>query len=272
MKMIMQNDLDVGITLSDIRVDSAYLVGRFPTSGGESFTDCIAYVCRLPKDIKVVNFDFIATKLPYKTVSFSVIGIKKKIDEWREYSQTHHIVHGKNTIDFSKAEEQIIKSSDFLKREIKFRGKRLDTGDWVYGLLFQHRLTPLTFETFIFQPFITPGSYSNFKKEKSETGDEYFRVHPETIGQFTGLYDLHKKEIFEDDIILFQRYANWVSDERHRARVIFSEGCFCWKIIKEGRNSHYNHAYDVDVLNKTKDCWGLEVIGNVSDNPELSQI
>lgn len=91
------------------------------------------------------------------------------------------------------------------------------------------------------------------------------------VMQFTGLLDKNGKEIYEGDIIKFQKFANWDDDgefPRHIASVIFEKGGFCWQIIKEGHQGYYS-ANEIDHLSKTNSTWGLEVIGNIYSNPEL---
>lgn len=66
-------------------------------------------------------------------------------------------------------------------REILFKAKRLDNGEWVEGLLCK-------------------GLFSKFAIE--EIGESRRRdIHPETICQFTGLTDKNGEKIFENDII-----------------------------------------------------------------------
>lgn len=122
-------------------------------------------------------------------------------------------------------------------REILFRGKRLDNGEWVEGNLF------------------IPDSPD--KPTEICVGTNIVRicyeVAPETVGQYTGLFDKKGKKIFEGDIVLIPRY----NSGKHKTTVYFAGG----KFAVDGSN----HSFK-DIRPKT-----LEVVGNIYDNPELME-
>ena len=74
-------------------------------------------------------------------------------------------------------------------REILFRGKRLDNGEWVYGgYHFEHGF----------------GDPSHYIVEYSTFGaftvNNLIKVEPETVGQFTGMLDKNGDKIFEGEV------------------------------------------------------------------------
>ena len=120
-------------------------------------------------------------------------------------------------------------------REIKFRGKRLDNGEWLYGYLI--RLHGI--------PYIYPNPANN--------GWTSYEVDPDTVGQFTGLLDKNGKEIYEGDILIEPGIFNL-------PRTVFWDHRFMRFGNIPLSICGYIDLYD---YNKT------EVIGNIHDNPEL---
>ena len=128
-------------------------------------------------------------------------------------------------------------------REILFRGKRKDNGAWVFGDL---------------RNYETNGVKGIFDHEKLSR----FIVHPETVGQFTGLYDKNGERIFEGDIIKFSVSIKDVL----AGTVAFVRGAFQFKMVE---NTVYNERDrwtfdDEEIVMLSEDC---EVIGNIYDNP-----
>lgn len=125
-----------------------------------------------------------------------------------------------------------------MNREILFRGKRTDNGEWVYGMLLN---------------YADGTSYICRQSYNPDVLDKY-EVDSSTVGQYTGLTDKNGKKIFEWDVL------------RHDTGTLH-------EVVFERRNGH---AYFGWVMNELE-TWHfdsgflrqLEVIGNVHDNPEL---
>lgn len=106
-------------------------------------------------------------------------------------------------------------------REILFRGKRLDNGEWVEGNLVLSRDVEDDFEAIII-PQTESGMFtkhSGFKDISCYLGfDEWRKVIPETIGQWTGLVDKNGMKVFEGD--------EFNIEDEIVGTVVFKDGCF----------------------------------------------
>lgn len=130
-------------------------------------------------------------------------------------------------------------------RKIKFRGKRINGGEWVYGSLLQD---------------------TGLGKAREDTlicaESTAFSVIPETVGQFTSLIDKNGKEIYEGDVVRFIDYTYTPLDGlKHEGYIAYNKGYF---EIVVGDNLRYClHSLQLWVYNH------CEVIGNIHDNPDL---
>ena len=121
-------------------------------------------------------------------------------------------------------------------RTIKFRGKSLETDDWVYGFLADGNL------------ICTWDNRRNCHEVLSTT-----------VGQFTGLHDKNGREIFEGDIV------QWGDSEHKIKQVVeFRNGAFGYVYDSIGSFVPYaaNTNFDFAALGTDK---RFEVIGNIHD-------
>ena len=157
-------------------------------------------------------------------------------------------------------------------REILFRGKRKDNGDWVYGYPVK-KIDPLlrTEKWFI---LIQEYCKSCIDGRPTILGAEmsWYEVIPETVGQYTGLTDKNGKKIFEGDILQIITGNGWSCPKGTKVyyEVVFTEfneECATW-----AEYIGYMAKRDEDDLSSIHyvvNSYGAKVIGNIHDNPEL---
>lgn len=120
-------------------------------------------------------------------------------------------------------------------REILFKAKRLDNGEWVEGYYAKRHGVPLIYEI-------------------RECPQNNYEVDPKTVCQYTGLTDKKGKKIWENDIVQLDNGA--------ALRVSWHHFKASWVISKKGWM--YNHFFGEGVEPEN-----VEVICNIFDNPEL---
>lgn len=145
-----------------------------------------------------------------------------------------------------------------MNREIKFRGKDEDTGEWRYGGYHKHQIIEICpvkfdgeseedkFPKYIH--YIIMDGYADWNMEKPILKSN---IIAETVGQYTGLKDKNGKEIYEGDIF-------HCGDTNILYIVVWNDNGFQGKQVKS--SSYCGLEYW-----KNK----IEVIGNIYENPEL---
>jgi hypothetical protein len=140
-----------------------------------------------------------------------------------------------------------------MNREIIFRGKSIGTGEWLYGHLFNYGLTAPSNVPCI--SVCVPTSW--------EEAYSLYAVHPDTIGQYTGLKDKDGNKIFEGDILEYIGKRKDNMNKVYRRKVVFHEGMFALLSKELQAYSALKHH----CMEDGRFAW--RVIGNVHDNPEL---
>ncbi|RXZ77273.1 hypothetical protein EBB07_33930 [Paenibacillaceae bacterium] len=139
--------------------------------------------------------------------------------------------------------------------EIKFQGKRIDTGEWVFG--WYHKLNnPIDCKKSYIIPARASALYS-------------FEVDPETVGQFTGLHDDTEEEqnqLSVGDIAEVEHEGY-----KHIAKVSFGAGGFIF--VADSFLDGYLFLSELAEYDR-KYGWveGAKKLGNIHDNPELLEV
>ena len=148
-------------------------------------------------------------------------------------------------------------------REILFKGKKKDNGEWIEGYLLDGGMPG---EKRIFIGKLVIGKWTVM-------ADEFDEVDPDTICQFTGLTDKKGKKIWQSDNISYQRdnddcpFPN--KDTKKRFGKVFYQGFRSTFAIGMGKNG--SKSINDDLWKYVQNGNRVEVIGNQFDNPELLQ-
>ena len=147
-------------------------------------------------------------------------------------------------------------------REILFKAKRKDNGEWVEGYYYKMSETTYCFkEDYERKP--VPEHHYILQERMTDWGLPnqmvQIEVDPKTICQFTGLTDKNGKRIWESDVV-------WLvyNGEEHIYQIVWDNSELDFKATNGEENYGSNFEYLLC-------CDEIEVIGNIFDNKELLQ-
>lgn len=129
-------------------------------------------------------------------------------------------------------------------REILFRGKRKDNGEWVEGF---YGINTICCEQSTYLSAVIS------KMPQGIYDCESWEVEPNTVGQFTGLNDKSGTKIFEGDIVRYGDTIHEVVFEQRNGTAYFG------LVYSEAETLPFGHYQDLRQI---------EVIGNIYDTPE----
>jgi uncharacterized phage protein (TIGR01671 family) len=145
-------------------------------------------------------------------------------------------------------------------REILFRGKRVDTNEWVEGY---YAISPTDSKSYI---YAKDCHEMDIAEDGFHVAYRLIQVFPTTVGQYTGLTDKNGKKIFEGDIIKIVPYCDY-SDDYSISNVYSYNGILCV--------DYHGDDFDFTALGFLVDYLpdgDFEVIGNIYNNLELLEV
>lgn len=141
-----------------------------------------------------------------------------------------------------------------MSREIIFKAKRIDNGEWVEGQ-YVYITNPLTEDGKPIKHLICNGT--NIFNDL---------IDPDTLCQYTGLTDKDGKKIWENDIISIHAYSYDEPEDDYFGVVTYCEKDACWSL---NNNEKYG-----EIICECFGSYTTEIInhGNIFDNPELLEV
>lgn len=155
-----------------------------------------------------------------------------------------------------------------MNREILFKAKRKDNGEWVEGYYIYHiKRTICPFGDSVKpedeQHVIMQDGFSDWNMPRDTV---VYEIDPDTLCQYTGLTDKNGNEIWENDIISIAAYSYDEPEDDYFGIVTYCEKDACWSL---NNNEKYG-----EIICECFGSYTTEIInhGNIFDNPELLEV
>ena len=155
-------------------------------------------------------------------------------------------------------------------REILFKAKRIDDGEWVEGYVFDDGFAD---SKRLFVGGLVIMDYKGTADDRWNVGTAFYEVIPDTICQYTGLTDKNGRKIWENDIVEFEDTGEEGYEYKegfdfiNRARVEFEEARWSLTDFISMNSSVVDEMYyHVEFMDFWQNC---EVVGNIFDNADL---
>lgn len=152
-----------------------------------------------------------------------------------------------------------------MNREILFKAKRKDNGEWIEGYYIYHikrTICPIgdSVKPEDEQHVIMRDGFSDWNMPRDTV---VYEIDPDTLCQYTGLTDKNGNKIWENDIISIAAYSYDEPEDDYFGVVAYCEKDACWSL---NNNEKYG-----EIICECFGSYTTEIInhGNIFDNPEL---
>lgn len=144
-----------------------------------------------------------------------------------------------------------------MNREIKFRGKRIESNEWVYGSLIIH-----------------PKNHYYISFYDENMLNIVAKIDPKTVGQYIGIEDKNKVEIYAGDILISETNrityqndgTNLVTKSSARFICTYNQDYLRYEFMGIPKDKK---TFVATIRESLIDNKNLEIISNIHDNPEL---